>query len=305
MNSSTNATVLGVAPLHRTLPVAGAILVLLFVLMKPESTSGFSFGERLLFWTAHIGLGLASIVIASRLLRPPLMAAVPLPLAVFLTGLAGAALLAPVYLGLEQLIPARLRDAPDDWLDIFAGRGPLHAVLAEFLEIAPVFLAAWAAINLPLLFPRSEISGTTPPGPDGPTGPGRDATPEESREPPRNEFYARLPLAIGRDIVAISSDMHYLHVHTSLGKCMILGSLREAAAMLGDAGMLTHRSHWVAHAHVERLVRRDGNWECLASGGLRIPVSRRNRSRVLEWHGSQARVARLDTRAGRKSASGG
>ncbi len=306
MSRLTNATVLGVAPLYKTLPIAGAILVLLFVLMKPESTSGFSFGERLLFWTAHISLGLASIVVASRLLRPRLMSSVPLPLAVIVTGLAGAALLAPVYLGLEQLIPERLRDAPDDWLDVFASRGLPQAVLAEFLEIAPVFVAVWIAINLPLLFPRSYLSDATPPDPDGPRDPVRDAVPGETgNRPRRNDFYARLPLAIGSDVVAISSDMQYLHVHTTLGKCMILGSLREAVAMLGEAGMLTHRSHWVAHDHVERLVRKDGNWECLVTGGLRIPVSRRNRSHVLDWHGSQARVARLDIRVGRKSVSGG
>ena len=92
MATDSNSTVLGVASLSKTLPVVGIVLVGLFVFIKPEATAGYGFVERLLFWTVHIGLGLASIVLASLLLRPTLGRAMPLTAAIAVTGLAGAAI---------------------------------------------------------------------------------------------------------------------------------------------------------------------------------------------------------------------
>jgi DNA-binding LytR/AlgR family response regulator len=106
-------------------------------------------------------------------------------------------------------------------------------------------------------------------------------------------FYSRLPRAIGCDIILISSDMHYLHVYTTLGKCMILGTIRDAAEQLGDDGVLVHRSHWVAHKHVNRLSRRGRSWECVMSNDQRVPVSRRNQGKVSEWYGRSGNVVSL------------
>ncbi len=75
-------------------------------------------------------------------------------------------MLAPVYLLLEGLAPPRLADEPDNWLDFFAMRGPIQSVIAEFLEVTPVFLAAWFAANLPLLVSRPELD-ESPPGGSG------------------------------------------------------------------------------------------------------------------------------------------
>ena len=282
-HNGTNLTVLGVASLSTTLPVVGAVLVLLFVLMKPEATSGFAFHERLAYWAAHIGLGLASLVMASKMLRAQLPGRAPQWLIVLATGLIGAAILAPLYLLLEGLVPAHLVDEPDDWLDEFAARGGLQAVIAEFIEVAPVFLAAWFAVNLPLLFGAAESGSEPPQDPDEPA--------DQSK--PEDDIRARLPRAIGSDIVLISSDMHYLHVHTTRGKCMLLGTLRDAARQLGETGMLVHRSHWVAHDHVQRLARRGRNWECVMSNDLRVPISRRNQQKAAEWYGRTGNVVSL------------
>ena len=293
---ATNLTVLGAASLSTTLPVVGAVLVLLFVLMKPEATSGFSVPERLLFWSAHIGLGLLSILAASKLIRRRLVRNTPPWLTILLTGLVGAAMLAPLYLLLEGLVPPRLADEPDDWLDFFAMRGPIQSVIAEFLEVAPVFLAAWFAVNLPLLVSRPELDDSPPGGPGGPGGARSDKpTPRQSPEveDARGGFFSRLPRAIGRDIILVSSDMHYLHVYTTLGKCMILGTIRDAAQQLGEGGMLVHRSHWVAHKHVNRLARSGRSWKCVMSNDQRVPVSRRNQGKVSEWYGRSGNVVSL------------
>lgn len=295
-NKATNLTILGVASLTTTLPVLGTVLVLLFVLMKPEATSGYPLPERLLFWSAHVGLGLVSILIASNLVRPQLVRNTPPWLTILLTGLVGAAMLAPVYLLLEELLPPRFADEPDDWLDFFAMRGPIQSVIAEFLEVTPVFLAAWFAVNLPLLLGRLELDECPPGGSGGPGGTGGERS--AARQSPQVDeaeggFYSRLPRAIGRDIILISSDMHYLHVYTPLGKCMVLGTIRDAAEQLGDKGLLVHRSHWVAHKHVSRLARRGRSLECVMSNDQRVPVSRRNQSKVNEWYGPSGNIVSL------------
>lgn len=293
---ATNLTVLGAASLSRTLPVVGLALVLLFVLMKPEATSGYPVLGRLAFWTVHIGLGLGSILVTSKLIRPGFFRDTPHWLAILVTGLAGAAILAPLYLLLEGLVPTHLVDEPDDWLDVFAAQGLLQSVLAEFIEVTPVFLATWFAVNLPLLFAGPEV-GEEPPGkPDGPGGSRSDRPAtggKGGREDTGDSFFSRLPRVIGRDIIVVSSDMHYLHVYTTQGKCMILGTIRDAAEELGDIGMLVHRSHWVAHDHVRRLVRRGRSWECVMTNDHRVPVSRRNQQKVTEWYGKSGNVVSL------------
>lgn len=297
MESDSNSTVLGVASMSKTLPVVGIVLVVLFVFIKPEATAGYAFFPRLLFWTVHIGMGLVSIVLASKLLRPALGRAMPLTAAILITGLAGAAMLAPVYVLLEHLAPAGLTDEADGWLDSFAATGWLQSVFVEFVEVTPMFLAAWFAVNLPLVLGRPVFVDGPPDVPRGPDD-GHSASkkvggPPETEDDPREQFFALVPKALGRDIVALSSDMHYLHVHTTLGKCMVLGTLRDAASLFSDAGLLVHRSHWVAYAHVQKISKRGSAWECLMSNDLRIPVSRRNRTRVAEWYGSANNVVTL------------
>jgi DNA-binding LytR/AlgR family response regulator len=104
-------------------------------------------------------------------------------------------------------------------------------------------------------------------------------------DPPLPDCLVRLPAAVGRDLVALSSDLHYLHVHTTRGRAMILGNLGEAAAALGGRGMRVHRSHWVAHEHVQHVQIAGNKAWCLMSTGLRVPVSRRKRRETRAQYG--------------------
>jgi len=238
MNNATNNSVLGIAPLGKTLPVVGIALIALFVLMKPEASIGLSFFERLVFWSLHVGIGLAGIAAVSRLARPRWYGRLPLSAALLFFGLAGAAFLAPAYVALEHILPSAEAEMADSFLDRFAERGLAEEVIVEFLEVTPLFLAAWFAVNLPLLLAKADTGKKSPDDPHGPddgcSNPAEHAGADASRsDAARAAFLARLPRAIGQDIVAISSDMHYLHVYTTLGKCMILGALRDAAEALG------------------------------------------------------------------------
>jgi hypothetical protein len=91
-------------------------------------------------------------------------------------------------------------------------------------------------------------------------------------------FMERLPAKLkGAVIYAVSSEDHYLRLHTSKGADLILMRLADAISELeGLEGAQTHRSWWVAREAVES-ARRDGERvTLLLKGGAEAPVSRPN-----------------------------
>lgn len=95
---------------------------------------------------------------------------------------------------------------------------------------------------------------------------------------PSIRFMERLPPKLrGAVIYAVSSEDHYLRLHTSKGSDLILMRLSDAIGELeGLEGAQTHRSWWVAKDAVE-ISRRDGDKMVLVlKGGVEAPVSRPN-----------------------------
>lgn len=95
---------------------------------------------------------------------------------------------------------------------------------------------------------------------------------------PTIRFMERLPAKLkGAEIYAVSSEDHYLRLHTSKGSDLILMRLSDAIGELeGLEGAQTHRSWWVAKNAVESS-RRDGDKMVLTlKGGAEAPVSRPN-----------------------------
>jgi hypothetical protein len=91
-------------------------------------------------------------------------------------------------------------------------------------------------------------------------------------------FMERLPAKLkGALIYAVSSEDHYLRLHTSKGSDLILMRLSDAIGELdGLEGAQTHRSWWVSRDAVESS-RRDGDKMVLMlKGGAEAPVSRPN-----------------------------
>ena len=79
---------------------------------------------------------------------------------------------------------------------------------------------------------------------------------------------------MGRDIIFLKVDDHYIDVHTSAGSCLVLMRFADAVADLGALGMRVHRSYWVAYRHMLATVRRDRRTMLRVTGGRNVPISR-------------------------------
>ncbi|WP_292083255.1 MULTISPECIES: LytTR family DNA-binding domain-containing protein [unclassified Brevundimonas] len=85
----------------------------------------------------------------------------------------------------------------------------------------------------------------------------------------------RLPAKLGRTVLCLQMEDHYVRVHTPQGSALVLMSLSQAMAGLKDVdGTQTHRSWWVARAGVVGVVEDGRNTRLRLTGGLEAPVSR-------------------------------
>lgn len=106
---------------------------------------------------------------------------------------------------------------------------------------------------------RSPAAVAAEPGPDPQSADPRD----------------RLPPRLGREVLCLQMEDHYVRVHTTLGSTLVLMSLSQAMAGLKDVeGVQTHRSWWVSRAAIVGVVEDGRNVRLRLSGELEVPVSR-------------------------------
>ena len=97
------------------------------------------------------------------------------------------------------------------------------------------------------------------------------------------DFFRRVPPALGRDLLALEMEDHYLRIHTVLGSDLILLRLRDALAELGPTrGRQVHRSWWVAEGAVVSAERSAGRTLLVLRNGLSMPVSKSFHEQVKE-----------------------
>ncbi len=290
----SNGTVFGAWALGRSIAVLGALLVITFVVVEPEASQGLGVAARTVFWVIHVALGLAALYAARWLVLPHMVNSLPAWLVLLIAGIGGALLVAPVSYLVEQALPPWLSalEDEDEWLEVFASRGWWQAIAAEFLQLLPATLGFWMIINLPFFAHRRSFGGGRDPDGAASTEPVDLDKTEAGRyaESARAEFISRLPESLGTNVIAISADLHYLHVYTDLGRCMILGSLQQAADAMGNTGLRVHRAHWVARRAIVKIIKNRDQWYCLLANDLKIPISRRNKSTVAGWFGHTTRI---------------
>lgn len=97
----------------------------------------------------------------------------------------------------------------------------------------------------------------------------------DTRHPPVPiRLLARLPPAIGSDIVSLSMQDHYVEVTTTQGKALILMRMSDAITELdGLRGQRIHRSHWVALAHVQAMRKNGYRRFVELKDGRKLPLS--------------------------------
>lgn len=102
-----------------------------------------------------------------------------------------------------------------------------------------------------------------------------DLRPDSPSPETENPLLARLPPALGSDIIALEMEDHYVRVHTALGSELVLMRMRDAAEHLSEwDGRQVHRSWWVARGAVEDVIREGRNVRLLLGRGIEAPVSR-------------------------------
>ncbi|TAG13129.1 MAG: LytTR family transcriptional regulator [Rhodobacterales bacterium] len=239
---------------------AGLSLVLLFVLLRPGVSDGLTGVPLVLFWAAHVLVPLALLqgtqIVLSRL---PRIAALNPWVQTALSGLGGSALFAPLALVLDAVFG--LATSTDD----LSMSWPL-ALIDEFLGLAPIVTFVWLALNATRLLRLDPVTRA-----------------ETASEPAEPDLWQRVPRSIGRDLVALSAELHYLRVRTTAGEALVLYPFGKAVADLSrtGGGLQIHRSHWVALGHVQRIDRRGQGAICTLDSGLALPVSRQYRAALL------------------------
>jgi hypothetical protein len=89
-----------------------------------------------------------------------------------------------------------------------------------------------------------------------------------------NPFLQRLPAGLGRDLLCLQMQDHYVEARTALGSTLVLMRFRDAVAELGGLGVQVHRSWWAAFDAMEALDRDGRSARLRLRGGGTIPVSR-------------------------------
>lgn len=111
---------------------------------------------------------------------------------------------------------------------------------------------------------------------------------DQSNASPTQSFLERLPTKFKTaQLYAVSSEGHYLRVHTDKGSPLILMRISDAVRELENAdGLKVHRSWWVAKDGVEDIHKERGRRSLLLKNGEIAPVSRA--------HFSALKAAKLD-----------
>lgn len=164
-------------------------------------------------------------------------------LPIWAKSLVGALVFATVYSG---VLVALTR--------LFFGNAPsIPGYVKLFLYSAPIAVAVAMIVDL---FREDEPSETT-------------------TASPSDRFFKRLKPALGRELVCLSMQDHYVEVKTKLGAQLVLMRFADALEELADQpGWRIHRSHWVAEGGVADIRREGGKTIIVTTDDGELPVSR-------------------------------
>jgi hypothetical protein len=249
------------------------LLALLYAALGPSASDGLGPGSRLAFWIVHGFSLLACLLIAQGVLLRLWPALADRSIVMVTAGaVLGSAIFALIAVPLERAFFAPPYE-PLIW-----EAGGVAAAVTEFGHVIAPVLVSWLALHAPMLLglafvdPRSR-QGEAAAEPETPSA--------GAATQPGAGLLSKLPAKIGRDVVAVSSELHYVRVYTPRGSTLILHAMKAATADLAEIrGAWIHRSHWIALAHLHDIRSVDGQRYCVLSNGLELPISRRRHASV-------------------------
>lgn len=226
------------------------VLAAVFSILGIYSTNGDPFLRRYFMWLLTIGVGLVSAVfVAPWLFRRAPAAFWPAWVQV---PIAAAIISVPVTVSLI------LMDASDG-VAMRLSYWPMQFLYVYVVSLVLTFVAF-------LYVSREEARAAAE----------RLNNEGAPAQPLGSGFLARLPARYRTaTLYAVSSEDHYLRVHTDLGEELILMRLSDAVDLLsGLEGMQVHRSWWVARRGIADARRENDKAVLVLKSGTEAPVSR-------------------------------
>lgn len=215
-------------------------LGLIFAWLGVYNTGRLPFYQSFIFWTSTMAVGAGTSVLIAPVIWGPRFEHIA---AIFKIGVAAALISIPVTFVLMLFFTI------DPW-------SPTDFLIQYTYVLVISLIVTTAAFVKDTLEQRAETPAT------------------ESN--PVATFLERLPVKYRTaELHAISSEDHYLRVHTNLGEELILMRLADAVRELASAdGLQVHRSWWVAKSGVTDEKRVDGRSLLVLPSGTEVPVSR-------------------------------
>jgi DNA-binding LytR/AlgR family response regulator len=252
----------------RDLAIATGIGAFLGVIGPFGSFNGGSLELRLFYWIANLWIG---FVLLSIIVRLSLRAGTRLDLPVWFALPVGVAIGA-LPLGATVAVFSALAWPPN------------HGRIADFLA----WYGQTLAISEPCAFGyfyltgnRDRYSAMYDQGRRAAREAGSSAAaetvpaPEALAKSTYSPFLGRLPTRLGRDVLCLQMEDHYVRVHTLKGSDLVLIPLKQAVAELSAVeGLQVHRSWWVARAATTGAINEGRNLKLRLSNGMEVPVAR-------------------------------
>jgi hypothetical protein len=247
--------------LARDLAVATGLGVLFGVLGPFGSFYAGPLELRIAFWVANIWLG---FLLLSSAVRLSLKAGARWEVPVWFVLPAGVAAAAVPLSILVDLFSAHF------WP---GGRGRLGPVLEGYGQTLAI--AEPCALLFYMLEARRSPSADAAPVAPVPTLHAPAASAPAPVVNATGRLEDRLSGRVGRELLCLQMEDHYVRAHTPRGSELVLLPLKEAVAELGHReGLQVHRSWWVARAAVAEAVRDGRNLRLRLVNGVEAPVSR-------------------------------